>query len=356
MDVSKRVVNNDVGGVLEKIAKLGSGIYGDFNISYTLPGNATVQFSVFLSGGDLAMGPAMVATTALPANFSNSLLGLQNPLLTLAVLQFPNVGMSLSQGNYFTSLPTTNVCSLYFCVNTYNVTVTNTVSNTTVIDSWVPDDGTPVTGTETSTGFDFDDSGPAILRSPPDGLVPDGNHTYFIPAGTLVNLKAWLNNTLQGSLNTTGSEVDNSNGLVWVNDVMEAFNVTSDWNALFNGLAKSMTTYIRSSDLPDSVFNVTGTAWHTETFVRVKWPWIILPSALVLFSIVFLAVTVVLNSRRKVMVWKNKSLASLFHGLEARRMDRKEIDRLGDMEDVASGIVVRLAMGSNGEWKLVGAG
>jgi len=63
---------------------------------------------------------------------------------------------------------------------------------------------------------------------------------------------------------------------------------------------------------------------------------------------VFLAATVVLNARRKRMVWGSKSLAALFHGLEAKGMDRKEKDRLGDMENVASGMVVRLAMGSNG--------
>ena len=46
-----------------------------------------------------------------------------------------------------------------------------------------------------------------------------------------------------------GSEVDNSNGAVWVNNVMEAFNVTSDWSGLIDGLAKSKTTYIKSSGI-----------------------------------------------------------------------------------------------------------
>jgi hypothetical protein len=177
---------------------------------------------------------------------------------------------------------------------------------------------------------------------------------HTIPAGTLANLKAWLNYTLQGSLNTTGSEVDNSNGAVWVNDVMEAFNVTSDWTGLMDGLAKSMTTYIRSSGLSGTE-NATGTAYRLETFVHVKWPWLAMPVALVAFSGLFLTVTMIVNSRKNVLAWKSNSLALLFHGLEGVDI-RGAGEGLGQMDDIARKTRVKLTRSEAGEWKLVNTG
>ena len=157
------------------------------------------------------------------------MLGLQDPLLTFAVLQFVTVDTNISEGNYYSSLPITRECALYFCVNTYNVTVKNSVPITSVVSLWTNDTGTPTAGGNfEGNGYDFSETADVVWEGSLDGV--DGNHTYSIPAGTLANLKDWLNYTLQGSLNTIGSEVDNSNGAVWVNDVMEAFNVTSDWN------------------------------------------------------------------------------------------------------------------------------
>lgn len=351
-DVSKDVVNNDVGNLKEMIDKSLGSFSGDFNVSYTLLGNAVVQFSVFISGNDLAAGPLMVATTALPANISKLLFNLQDPFFTLAVLQFPNVSSVITEGSYFTSPPFTNVCSVYFCVNTYNVTVTNTVPNTTIVSSWTSDTGTPIIGGEDDSGegYNLIETPDAVLERPANGIA--GNHTYWIPAGTLAMLKTWMNHTFQGSLNTTGGEVDNSNGPVWVNDVMEALNVTSDWPALFSGLTTSMTTYIRSSGLKNSVRNLTGVSYVVESYVQVKWAWIAMPASLIGLSFTFLVSTIVINARKKALIWKSKSLPLLFHGLEGTPPSVG--DRLHHMDEVASRMKVRLARGGGGEWKLVG--
>jgi hypothetical protein len=348
LDVSQSVINNDP-GLGSKIAKDPESVQGDYNISYTLPGNAVVDFTVFFSGGSLAMGPSMVSTTALPANLSKEMLGLQDPLLTFAVLQFPDVGDDISQANYFTSLPVTHECALYFCVNTYYVTVTNTVPNTTILSSWTSDSGIPTIGGAGASGIDMSDTQDAILEKPDDGIP--GNNTYWIPPGTLATLKAWLNMTVQGSLNTTGSEVYGGNGPVWANDVMIAFNETSDWSSFMAALATSMTTYIRSYDLQEE----SGTAFRLETYVHVKWAWLAMPVALILFATIFLVATIVVNEKRKGAVWKSKSLALLFHGLE--RVGGVEGKGIGDgpeeMDEVAKRTRVKLARNGKGEWKLV---
>jgi hypothetical protein len=150
---------------------------GDYTISYTLPGDAVVEFGVFFSGGDIAMGPSMVSTTALPADLPKKMLGLQDPLLTFGVLQFVTVDMNISEGNYYSSLPITHECALYFCINTYNVTVNNSVQNTTVVSSWTNDTGTPtVGGAFEGNGYDFSETADVVWQRPSDGV--DGNQTY----------------------------------------------------------------------------------------------------------------------------------------------------------------------------------
>jgi hypothetical protein len=224
---------------------------------------------------------------------------------------------------------------------------------TTIVSSWTSDAGTPtVSSGFTGNGYDFSETADVVWERPSEGV--SGNHTYSIPAGTLANLKAWLNYTLQGSLNTTGSEVHNSDGAVWVNDVMEAFNVTSDWSTLMDGLAKSMTAYIRSPGLPGAE-NATGTAYKLETFVHVKWPWLTMPIALVSLSIPFLIATMIVNSRKKALTWKSNGLALLFHRLEGVEI-REASESVGQIDDIARKTRVKLAKSAAGERKLINTG
>jgi len=189
----------------------------------------------------------------------------------------------------------------------------------------------------------------AILERPDDQL--EENNTYIIPAGTLANVKAWLNVTLQGSLNTTFSEVD---GATWAVDEMVVLNATTDWPYLFDKLATAMTTYIRSSGLPGSTNNVEGIAHRLEPYVHVQWAWIALPGALVLLSIVFLGATMAQNESKRALAWKSSSLALLFHGLEGVRDGTGQ--GLGQMREVAKRTKVVLQRGDNGEWKLISTG
>jgi hypothetical protein len=341
LNVTKDVVNNN---------PQPSNLDGVENISYTIPGGATVEFSVLYQEGNLAMGPSLISTTVLPDDLPKEVLGLQGPLLTLAVLQFPQVQMLAQEGNYYSALPVTTECALYFCVNTYNVTVLNSIPNTTVISSWISDTGTPTVGGAAENG-DNNMTGTvdAILERPDDQL--EENNTYIIPAGTLANVKAWLNVTLQGSLNTTFSEVD---GATWAVDEMVVLNATTDWPYLFDKLATAMTTYIRSSGLPGSTNNVEGIAHRLEPYVHVQWAWIALPGALVLLSIVFLGATMAQNESKRALAWKSSSLALLFHGLEGVRDGTGQ--GLGQMREVAKRTKVVLQRGDNGEWKLISTG
>ncbi|RDW72391.1 DUF3176 domain-containing protein [Aspergillus mulundensis] len=91
---------------------------------------------------------------------------------------------------------------------------------------------------------------------------------------------------------------------------------------------------------------VTGTAYVSEVYVSVDWVLLILPAALVALGIVLLGLTVFVNRRRKLPLWKSSLLAVLFHGLngfEAEDADASSRTETADqMEKVAQGITVRL--------------
>lgn len=339
LDVSQNVVVNNPPAYPNDLT-------GTQQISYTIPGGGNVGFSALFEEGTLAIGPAFVSTSVLPEDLSKETLNIQHPLLALAILQFPHVRQRLEDGNYFSSLPVTHECVLYFCINKYNVSVTNSKANTTVLSSWTSNTGTSTVGAAlVSMGGTPD----AVLD--PSDDYSESNHTYRIPAGSLANLKAWLNVTMQGSMNTSFSKVDQTQ---WVNDDIQALNKTTNWSFLMNALATSMTAHIRNSVNPDAASEVQGLAYQNETFVHVQWIWMALPGGLVAISTVFLCATMFKSERRKAMAWKSSSLALLFHGLEGVGGGAGE--GLNRMRAVARRTRVVLSRGEDGEWKLVNTG
>jgi hypothetical protein len=343
LNVTKDVVNNN-----PQSNPSANTLNGVQNISYSLPGGAVVSFSVLFEQGNLTMGPSIVATTELPSDIAKNVLGFQDPLLTLAILQFPDVKQRILDGNYYTSLPITHECALYFCINTYNVSVINSIPNTTTISSWTSDFGTPTVGGALQPKG-MEGTVDAVLERPSDDI--SGNHSYRIPAGSLANLKAWLNVTMQGTMNTTFSVVSEAQ---WANDEVQALNGTADWSGLMNSLAVAMTTYIRSAKHPGSVAKVVGAAYKMETYVHVQWYWLGLPVGLVGMSIIFLLATMWQNERKRALAWKSSSLALLFHGLEG--VGRGAGEGLGQMRAVARKTRVVLTRSADGEWKLVNTG
>lgn len=159
-----------------------------------------MDFDATFEEGSVAIGPSIVATTVLPDSLPKQIFNISNPLLALAVLQFPHVQKLVQSGNYYSSLPVTYECVLYFCVNTYNVTVVNNVPNTTLVSSWTSENGMPTVGGALQGGG---------MKGTLDAILdqPDSGKAYRVAAGTLANLKAWLNVTLQGTMNTTFSKV-----------------------------------------------------------------------------------------------------------------------------------------------------
>ena len=79
---------------------------------------------------------------------------------------------------------------------------------------------------------------------------------------------------------------------------------------MFENIAASMGLNVRST----SNLSSEGSAYSQQIIVAVKWPWMILPFAILALVGVYLISIVVATRRMKLEPWKTSSLAVLMHG------------------------------------------
>jgi hypothetical protein len=112
-------------------------------------------------------------------------------------------------------------------------------------------------------------------------------------------------------------------------------NITLDTvNELFEDLAASMTSIIRTNPADNQTQPVHGTVWYTKTCIGVNWAWISYPAVMIGLCAVFLVLVHIesrdVDSQR---LWKSSTLAMLFCELDeevvaaARPLQR---DAMGD--------------------------
>ena len=97
---------------------------------------------------------------------------------------------------------------------------------------------------------------------------------------------------------------------------------------------------------------VLGKVWATETYVHVRWVWLILPMALAPASMLFLLTAIWPSGKHSIGIWKSSGLATLFHGLESASY-ANDLHRQSEMEDISKELTVQLLRNSDGTQKLV---
>ncbi|KAK2758993.1 hypothetical protein FQN54_003091 [Arachnomyces sp. PD_36] len=117
--------------------------------------------------------------------------------------------------------------------------------------------------------------------------------------------------------------------------------VSDGLEAVVSNVAMSLT---RAAFMASN-YTVQGTEYAFEVYTSVDWIWLLLPAALVSLGILFLALTMLTNKRRRLHPWKSSILAVLFHGLSNPETDvgGKQITTAAQMEKTAQGIHVKLS-------------
>lgn len=113
-----------------------------------------------------------------------------------------------------------------------------------------------------------------------------------------------------------GNFLDSNIFVDWTNDLVKSIwdNGAKNVNQTFANIAKSMTNTMRTTAGQEAL----GTSDVLESYIRVQWAWLALPTAVVVAAEVFFGLTVWQTRRRRVPIWKLNSLSVVLHGLENR--------------------------------------
>ncbi|OJJ85936.1 DUF3176 domain-containing protein [Aspergillus glaucus CBS 516.65] len=116
---------------------------------------------------------------------------------------------------------------------------------------------------------------------------------------------------------------------------------------VMSNIAASMTKYAR--DISNQT--VQGIAYVPQVYVSVDWAFLILPGLLILLGIIFLLLTISVNSKHDLGLWKSSILPAIFHGLPGG-MISNEYSTASTMERVAQEATVSLEV-SDSEKRLL---
>ena len=257
--------------------------------NYTLPDGNVATLGNFRENREYGVGFVAVSREAL----LNSTISKRLHLADFDVFGAPYNTYGFAWPNHST---VSAECSLWWCINSYSVTdqagqqqstTNNTFSNITY---------TFEGGWSGGDQFYFD-ALPASMNP-----TPGANYSVGIDATLVLQavLAPLLNGNITLNLETQGFSSD---------FVQAIWNGTDNIDSWTKNLALSMTNYVRMANPVRHVL-YDGTAYQLG--IKVQWPWIILPTAMVFSSVLVLAWVMIESERNQVGVWKGSPLALLF--------------------------------------------
>ncbi|KAI1846971.1 hypothetical protein JX266_006846 [Neoarthrinium moseri] len=127
----------------------------------------------------------------------------------------------------------------------------------------------------------------------------------------------------------------------------------SDIAGVLRNISNAITNQMRSSD-PGDNYNATviqGKATFNETYIRVRWPWMILPLAETALAAVLLAISIIMSRHQPLL--KTSVIAYLTSRLEGwadEELDVGDSKRLTQekLEELAEGLRAQLEANSEG--------
>ncbi|KAF2109829.1 hypothetical protein BDV96DRAFT_584642 [Lophiotrema nucula] len=240
---------------------------------------------------------------------------------TFAAIQLPS--------NFTLPMPSPLVtkCTLTWCAKTFeSISVINGSYSTTGVDS-VPfsNDSQELPEEPGSPSSDY------------HGFVVDskaypnfkGNRTFVIDQYSYYDFPTQLEDLIQYDKQPE-----------WLSRI---FSEHTNYSMMMHNLSDALSETIRTLS-PNRTF-LEGDTYGFEAYIEVRWPWMILPSLLVIAGNVLLVSTMVVSKRHAAPLWRNSALPLLLHGfsgLDPDKVDRKTMVTQRELEMEAQNIRVTL--------------
>ncbi|KAI5837342.1 hypothetical protein DFP73DRAFT_589071 [Morchella snyderi] len=230
------------------------------------------------------------------------------------------------------SLPphyTATECALYYCVKEIQANVTNGTYTESVLTAIENTNHDPPT---TSTTFgDITISGAAANES----------FRITAPAHASISGPHGLAAALTGSARTTATA--NGNGTVqqqFTTDILRGFAQDPDIARTMGRVSTALTNRLRNLDRGTQ--KAMGESYTVQSFIRVRWVWLLYPVTLWTASLVFLVCVVVETRGRGMRAWGASQMALVWYGLDAETRGRVGGGGWEEMQEVAGRVWVKL--------------
>ncbi|RPB17792.1 hypothetical protein P167DRAFT_569531 [Morchella conica CCBAS932] len=229
------------------------------------------------------------------------------------------------------SLPpryTATECAIYYCVKEIQANVTNGTYTETVLTALENTNHNPITtsGDMTITGAAANES---FLITAPAHASLVGSH----------GLAAALTGSARSSANSTTQ--------LFTSDILRGFAQDPDIARTMERVSTALTNRLRNLDR--TAQKAMGESYTVQSFIRVRWMWLLYPVTLWTASLVFLICVVVETRGRGMRAWGASQLALVWYGLDAETRGRVRDGGWEEMKEVAERMWVKLEVGGNGE-------
>ena len=183
-------------------------------------------------------------------------------------------------------------CALWFCVNTYETTISSGIQQQAQVSSF----------SNVNATYNLND------------------YTFHVPTNNIEDDKfvvddvtyEALQSAFYGKLN--GTVTSGISGYYTLDDsILAIWNGTTNQDWWISNLAMSLTNHIRTAN-PASDSRFDGTAYQLG--VKIRWVWLALPVAMVVFAILFLTIVMVQTARSDVSSWKASPLTLLLFDVD----------------------------------------
>ncbi|KAI0431531.1 hypothetical protein F5Y09DRAFT_304356 [Xylaria sp. FL1042] len=172
-------------------------------------------------------------------------------------------------------------CALWFCLKSYNLTVTDGVVYRSVTVEWSKSDLAP------KSSAHYDEY--VFLDIPPE-MNAKQNTRYSVPSGSLDTLRAFMDKlTLGNASQVAGTMIYDTD---WIQAMETAASL--DLSGWISRLALSLTNNIQLTGTvrPGRNSDYSGTAYIMAPRVEVNWYWVAYPVSLMILAFVYLMQTV----------------------------------------------------------------
>ncbi|KAJ5087256.1 hypothetical protein N7456_010872 [Penicillium angulare] len=248
-------------------------------------------------------------------------------------------------------------CAISFCSRTYDIAVSEGLPSTKVVEEdmgipyWLGDPGLSETCWKPSPEAESNDTEKAHAGTLEVGgqKIADSTMLGFC---YIAFTTAFEYLQLSGNSKEVYESLDAGGGSSWgwlgldPSGADDSFKTAAYRKVLADGLeptmrnvASTLSSYARQI----SNSTVLGTAFTTESYVNVRWVYLTLPAALIVFGIALLGLTAFISSHGKSNLWKTSVLPFLYHGLEdVPTTEDDRLESVSKMEKVADNMKVNL--------------